>query len=385
MGLLAQSQHFAVLFVALETIAIGFYVLVSYDRNSAFSLEAGIKYLVIGGTNTAILLLGIALLYGIGGNAGLAGASADPLLFSNLGAFLSENSGHPIAQMGVLLVLASVAFKVGLVPFQIWIPDVYQGAPTPTTSLLSVSSKAAGFLVLFLLFDANGAFHAMVDFVFPILVVVTIVSMIYGNITALGYTNVKRLLGMSGVSHASFLMIGVLVWMQTGTVEWVSGSILFYLFAYMLASLSVFGVMSIVSVKEDSAQDLYDYTGLSEQRPMLAGMLAIGLGSLAGIPPLVGFMAKFSLFVAAFKSGLFWLLAAAVISVVISIFYYFKWMREAYFHDPVSDLQLDDTPREPVVFAKANKVDALILITLAVAIVVLGLYPMNLISTWSVF
>lgn len=385
MMLLVHSNHFVVLFVALETITIGLYVLVAYDRNSEFSLEAGLKYLIVGGTNTAILLLGIALLYGIAGNASLEGSSSDPLAFENLSLFLAENQGNIIAKMGVLAVLASVAFKVGLVPFQIWIPDVYQGAPTPTTGFLAVSSKAAGFAVLLLLFGENGAFQPMSQFVLPILLVVTIASMIYGNVTALGYTNLKRLLGMSGVSHAGFIMIGILVYMQLGQVNWIGGAILFYLLAYLLASFLVFGVMSVLSGVHDEDQDLYDYSKLSEDRPFLAAVLVIGVGSLAGIPPFIGFIAKFSLFVAAYQAQLFFLLAMAVVSVVISIYYYFKWIREVYYHNPVPEIGTEDDSSVSEKFKKASLVDCIILGALAISIILLGIYPMNLLSSWSLF
>lgn len=384
MMLLVHSNHFVILFVSLETIAVGLYVMVAYDRNSPLSLEAGIKYLVVGGTNTAILLLGIALLYGIGGNPMLVGSSADPLAFGNLQSFLAENAAHPVARMGALAVLASVAFKIGLVPFQIWIPDVYQGAPTPTTAFLSVSSKAAGVAVLLILFSPTGAFAPLAAFVSPILLLVTAVTLIYGNVVALGYTNLKRLLGMSGVAHAGFLMMGILVMLNTDSVSWVSGSILFYLFAYLLASLVVFGVMSILSIPEDADQDVYDYTQLGEQRPVLAALLTIGIGSLAGIPPLVGFMAKFSLFVAAFQSGLLVLLGIGAVSVAVSIYYYFKWIREIYVREQV--VQLDDEEKpEPKVFASASMTNLLFLGLVSIAILVFGLFPMDLLSNWSLF
>lgn len=385
MMLLMHSNHFAILFVSLETVAIGLYVMVAYDRNSQWSLEAGLKYLILGGTNTAVLLLGIALLYGAGGNPSLEGISSDPLAFNNLAVFLAENQGNMLAQMGVLAVLASVAFKVGLVPFQIWIADVYQGAPTPTTSFLAVASKTAGIGVLLLLFGEDGVFQPFASFAIPVLLVMTIASMVYGNVTALGYTNVKRLLGMSGVSHAGFIMIGVLVYMQPGQVNWINGAILFYLFAYMLASFLVFGVMSIVSSDSDEDQDLYDYSQLSEQRPFLAAMLAIGIASMAGIPPLAGFMAKLSLFIAAYQTGMFLLLAFAVISVVISIYYYFKWIREAYYQEPVANLELDDESTTPKEFKGASILDTGVLTVLAILIILLGVYPMDLLSSWSLF
>jgi NADH-quinone oxidoreductase subunit N len=381
--MLALSQHFVMVFVSLETIAIGLYVLVAYDRNSKPSLEAGIKYLVMGGTNTAILLLGIVLVYGIAGNPSLDGASKDPLLFSNLSEFVAINADNLVLKFAVLAILASVAFKIGLVPFQIWIPDVYQGAPTPTTALLSISSKTGGFVVLFLLFGREGVFEAMNAFVLPILLVATIISLLYGNLTALGYTNVKRLLGMSGVSHAGFLMIGFLVLMTGSTESWIVGAILFYLAVYLIASLVVFGVMTLVSGKEDHNQDVYDYTDLAKSQPFLAAMLTIGVGSMAGIPPLAGFVAKFALFVAAFKSGLYLLLAIAAASVVISIFYYFKWIREAYFKDPLAGIDGEEETKEAKPEIRMDLLSRVFMFVLAGTVIVLGVYPMGLLSAWS--
>jgi NADH-quinone oxidoreductase subunit N len=381
--LLSLSQHFVMVFVSLETIAIGLYVLVAYDRNSVPSLEAGIKYLVLGGTNTAILLLGIALVYGIAGNPALQGTSKDPLLFANLAEFVALNSDNALLKLGILAILASVAFKIGLVPFQIWIPDVYQGAPTPTTALLSISSKTGGFVVLFLLFGKAGVFSAMNGFVMPILLVATIVTLLYGNLTALGYTNVKRLLGMSGVSHAGFLMIGFLVLLNGNAPEWIVGAILLYLAAYLVASLCVFGAMSVVVAADDHEQDVYDYTDLAKTHPYTAGVLTIGVGSLAGIPPLMGFVAKFSLFVAAFQSGLYLLLAVASASVIISIFYYFKWIRELYFKDPLLGLENPGETESRKREVHINGFSKVFLLLLSAAVVVLGVYPMGLISAWS--
>ncbi len=385
MMLLTLSNHFVTFFVALETITIGFYVLVAYSRRSNFSLEAGIKYLIIGGTSTAILMLGLALLYGIGGNLQLEGASGDPLLFSNAATFLEANADNIITKFAVLAILASLAFKIGLVPFQIWIPDVYQGAPTPTTSLLAVSSKAAGVAALLLLFKENGAFSPMGEFVVPILSIVTIASLIYGNITAVGYTNLKRMLGMSGVSHAGFLMIAALIYIRGDGVFWISGAILFYLFIYLLGSFVTFGIMSVISGDEDEDQDMYDYTGLYQTRPFQAGVLAIGVGSLAGIPPLSGFIAKLGLFMAAFQSEMYLLLGTAVVSVVISIYYYFKWIREAFHQDTaLGDEELDNANSKKI-FAAPKWVDATLLAALGLSIIWLGFFPSNLISSWSLF
>ncbi|MDB6127384.1 MAG: proton-translocating NADH-quinone oxidoreductase, chain [Verrucomicrobia bacterium] len=325
MMLLAQSNHFVMLFVALETLTIGLYILVSYFRSSPLSLEAGLKYLIMGALSSSILLFGIVLLYGVAGNPMLPSHSANAMGFDELSAFLAANPHNFLASVGIVLVLSGVAFKIGAFPFQIWVPDVYQGAPTPITAFLAVASKAAGFVILLIL---ARTFSAYAWLTLPILTLMAGATMLFGNLAALTQHNVKRLIGLSGVSHAGFLLLGVVAAASTPLGY---GAIYFYLFAYLLASFAVFGVMAHVAGPDDADQDLSHYAGLAKERPFLALVLAIGLGSLAGIPPLAGFMGKLFIFIAAFKAGSYGLLAIAVVSVVISIYYYFGWIRAAFF------------------------------------------------------
>ena len=325
MMLLAQAANFVLLFVALETITVGFYILVSYTRTNPLSLEAGLKYLVTGALSSALLLFGIVLLYGVAGNPAAIGFSAEPMSYAGVHQFLAANPGNFLASLGIVLVLAGVAFKVGAVPFQIWIPDVYQGAPTPVTAFLAVASKAAGFAVLLGLIQVFSPYAALVTTVLSLMAGATI---LFGNLAALTQHNVKRLLGLSGVSHAGYLLLGVIA---AQTVPQAVGAIYFYLFAYLLASFAVFGVMTHVAGSDDADQDLEHYTDLAKKRPYLAGILAIGLGSLAGIPPLAGFLGKLMVFLAAYKAGLFCLLGIAILGVVVSIYYYFGWIKAAFF------------------------------------------------------
>jgi NADH-quinone oxidoreductase subunit N len=324
--LLAQSNHFVMLFVALETVTIGFYILVSYFRTSAASLEAGLKYLVMGALSSGLLLFGIVLLYGVAGNPALRGHSAESMNFGALAAFLAVNPHNFLASLGIVLVLAGVAFKIGAFPFQIWIPDVYQGAPTPVTAFLAVGSKTAGFAVLLTL--ANHVFASYAWLVTPVLTLMAAATIIFGNLAALTQHNVKRLIGLSGVSHAGFLLLGVVA---ARTVPMATGAVYFYLFAYLLASFAVFGVMTHLAGADDSDQELDHYAGLAKENPFLAAVLAVGLGSLAGIPPLAGFMGKLFVFIAAFQAGMRWLLAIAAVGVVVSIYYYFGWIKAAFF------------------------------------------------------
>jgi NADH-quinone oxidoreductase subunit N len=334
--LLVQSNHFVMFFVALETVAVGFYVLVSYSRTSAASLEAGLKYLILSALSSAILLFGLILLYGVAGDRGLPGATADAMNFGALRGFLAANPDNFLANAGAVLVLSGVAFKIGAVPFQIWIPDVYQGAPTPVTAFLAVGSKAAGFAVLLTL--SLYAFSPLQAVVVPVLSVMAVATILFGNLAALTQQNVKRLMGLSGVSHAGYLLVGVVAACLEPHAVGVAyrelpavGAVYFYLLAYLLASFAVFSVMAQVSGGDDADQSLEHYTNLARERPFLGAVLAIGLGSLAGIPPLAGFMGKLLIFISALRAGLYGLLAVAVIGVVISIYYYLGWIRSAFF------------------------------------------------------
>ena len=368
--LLAQSNHFVMLFVALETVTIGFYVLVSYNRDRSNSLEAGLKYLIMGGFSTAILLMGIVLLFGIASNPSLDGMSHNAMKFSDLQIFLQQNSENLIAKTGVLLVLAGIAFKIGSVPFQIWIPDVYQGAPTPITAALAVSSKAGGFAVLIAL--VSGPFKPMADLVVPVLSLMAVVTILFGNIAALTQRNVKRLIGLSGVSHAGYLLMGVIAMYSVPAAQ---NAVVFYLITYLLASFAVFGVMSHVSVKgKDDIQELSDYQDMLKESPFLSGVLVLGLGSLAGIPPLAGFIGKLLIFYAAFQAGLYGLLGVAIVGVVISIYYYFGWIKEATFRFWKLPVLEGEEPEPVKEWPEINGLARVTLGVLALLTLVLGLY-----------
>ena len=371
MMLLAQSNHFLMLFVALETLTIGLYLLVGYHRTRVASLEAGLKYLLMGALSSGLLLFGIVLLYGVAGNPNLPAHTPQPLHYAELGRFLQANPHHFVASLGIVLVLAGLAFKIGAFPFQIWVPDVYQGAPTPVTAFLAVASKGAGFAVLLGLCGQNSVFSAYDWLVTPVLTAMAAASLLFGNLAALTQHNVKRLLGLSGVSHAGFLLLGVVAARNTPLAV---GAIYLYLFAYLLASFAVFGVMAHVAGGDDAEQELDHYTGLAKDNPFLATVLAVGLGSLAGIPPLAGFMGKLFIFISAFQSGARALLAIAAAGVVISIYYYFGWIKAAFFEtwSPPAEAGQgpDRPPRTPVGFIAGITLGALALVSL-----VLGFYP----------
>ncbi len=366
MMLLAQANNFVLFFVTLETLTIGLYILVSYFRTNPATLEAGLKYLIMGALSSSLLLFGIVLLYGVAGNPALPGHTSEAMNFPALADFLRANPHNYMASIGIILVLSGVAFKIGGFPFQIWIPDVYQGAPTPVTAFLAVASKGAGFAILLLL--TGNAFAPYSWLVTPVLTLMAGATILFGNIAALPQHNVKRLIGLSGVSHAGFLLLGVVA---APLAPLGYGAVFFYLFAYLIASFAVFGVMAHVAGTDDTDQDLDHYAGLARQNPFLATVLAVGLGSLAGIPPLAGFMGKLFVFIAAFEAHLYGLLFVAITGVVISIYYYFGWIRAAFFDVPA--IPSDEATARPI-GTSLGAVARVTLACLALGSIFLGFY-----------
>ena len=362
MMLLVQSSNFVMLFVALEVVTIAFYVLVAYCRTSSLSLEAGLKYLILGALSSSILLFGIVLLYGVAGNPELSFSSADSLNFEALKTFIAIHQDNVLVRIGAILVFAGICFKIGAVPFQIWVPDVYQGAPTPVTAYLAIASKAAGFIVLLQLL--TGPFIGLASFMIPVLSFIAAATILFGNFAAVRQRNVKRLMGLSGIAHAGYLLVGVVAALSIPEAKY---AVIFYLATYLLASFAVFAVMSHMAGPDDANQELEDYENLARKRPFLSGVLAVGLGSLAGIPPLGGFIGKLFIFIAAYKAGLYGLLAISVLGVVISIYYYFGWVRVVYFSDS------KDSAQETA--ESLCSCDRVVLGALVVATVLVGIFP----------
>lgn len=365
--ILAQANHFALLFVALETVTVGFYILVSYVRTNPLSLEAGLKYLIMGALSSALLLFGIVMIYGAAGNPALPAHAVDPFNFHHIYGFLEANKTNFLANLGVAFVLAGVAFKIGAFPFQIWVPDVYQGAPTPVTAFLAVGSKAAGFGMLASMLPLLSAVsHVAI----PLLTGIAVVTILFGNYAALTQHNVKRLIGLSGVSHAGYLLVGIIASAKSGLGL---APVYFYLATYLLASFVVFGVMTHVAGVDDADQELDHYGDLAKRSPFLAGLLVVGLGSLAGIPPLAGFIGKLLVFISAFEAGLYSVLAVAIIGVVVSIYYYFGWVKAAFFPVWRAPLAEGETDQRPAL-TPVNYAIGTLLTVLAASSVLLGFY-----------
>ena len=329
MMLAAAANDFVLVFVALELISISFYVLVSFQRSRLHSLEAGVKYLILSALAAAFLVFGIALIFG----------TANQTNFVRLSAEVIAPGRIKVYWLGILLVLFGLSFKIAAFPLQVWAPDVYQGAPTPVTAFLAIASKAAGFvLVLRVLFLAVPELSIHWD---KMLMVVAGITILYGNLCAIPQRNLKRLLGYSSIANAGYLLLGVAAVNASG-----AAAILYYLAGYLFTLAAAFLVICVVIPDND---DIATLAGLSRRSPLLAGALTLAMVSLAGIPPLAGFLGKFLLLRAlvergAVNSGCYWLAGVAVIGVVISLYYYFAVIRVMYWAKDPPDLSLIVVP-----------------------------------------
>jgi NADH-quinone oxidoreductase subunit N len=325
----ASANNFAMLFVSIELITVTFYVLTSFQRGRLVSLEAGVKYLILGALSSAFMVYGIALVWGMG----------KTMQFDQLALNLQQ---HPellqnkIFLLGMVLVLVGLGFKIAAFPFQIWAPDVYQGAPTPTTAFLAVGSKAAGFVLLLrVLFTAIPSVTA--HWANP-LIIISGITILYGNLCAVPQQNLKRLLGYSSIAHAGYLLLGVAALSASG-----QAAILYYLSGYLFTVLGAFTVIVLVMRHLDS-EDISALAGLNQRSPLLATTMTLAMVSLAGIPPLAGFFGKFLLLKAVIEQGAtnpgyYCLAFTALAGVVISLYYYFGVIRAIYWSkDAPADL-----------------------------------------------
>ena len=312
--LMASANDLVSIFVTLEFTTFGFYILVAYLREDPKSNEAGLKFFILGAFTAGILAFGISLIYGATGT----------LILPDIAQAMGEPSVALIA--GFLLLFAALGFKIGAVPLHTWIPDIYHGAPTPVTAFLSVAPKGAALAILLRVFFVTlAAFTA--EWIW-LLVLVAIVSMTYGNIVAIAQRNMKRLLAYSGIAQIGNVVIGLAAASKLG-----GESIMFYLWAYLFANLGAFAVVIAVAHVINS-EEIEDYSGLNRRSPFLAFAMLLFLLSLAGVPPLAGFIAKLYIFVAAMQAGLIALVIVGLINVVISMYYYLIVVKKMYINEP---------------------------------------------------
>lgn len=353
---MASAKDLAGAFVALELVTITFYILVAYLRRNVGSLEAGVKYLILGALSTGFLVYGIAWIYGATGTTSLAGIG------EKIGSLQSPSS----LLFGVGLILVALGFKIGAVPMQVWIPDVYQGAPTPTTAFLSVGSKAAGFILLIRFLDPLlQAGSPVAGSVLLMLAIMAVATLLFGNLAAISQTNFKRLLAYSSIAHAGFLVLALAAWTPESEAALGSiGTVSFYLATYLIMTLGAFFVLAQVRVQSDS--DMIDaFNGLGQRNPGLAVAMTLIMAALAGVPLTAGFLGKFFVFALAVNAGLWWGVGIAFIAAAAGFYYYFKLIRAMWWNAPVGDAK-------PVVLPRISRICVTIL---TVATVLFGVWP----------
>jgi NADH-quinone oxidoreductase subunit N len=372
MCLLAGANHLLMIYVAIETISLVSYILAGFDDRTNRSSEAGLKYVLFGGVASGTMLFGLSLIYGLFGTLTLPDLY---LVLSRSGTL--QNIEQWVALIGFVFVLVGFGFKIAAVPFHMWCPDVYEGAPTPFTALLSVGPKAAGFAVLLrfssLFWQTDSA--QTIGSAVPWVVIVAIVSaltMTLGNFAAIHQNNLKRLLAYSSIAHAGYILMGVAVGKSDGT----TASVL-YLVVYLLMNVGAFAVVSAVD-RAAGSEDIKVYYGLGRKAPLLAVVMAVFLFSLTGLPPTAGFIGKLYLFAALIKNGGFWFIMLAVVGIfnsVVSLYFYARVLRAMYFEKP-GDLPTERSQTNPA---------AVLAVVLAVPVLILGIFwqPLAILASWS--
>lgn len=350
---LVSAIDFVMLFASLELMSVVLYILVSYLRKNSLSLEAGTKYLILSALSAAFLIYGITWIFGTTGTTSIAQLSH----FLN---GLSMTSLRPLL-FGVALCLVAFSFKIGAFPFQFWLPDVYQGAPTPVTAYLSTASKAAGFVVLLRLLEQLMSVSLLAKKMVAIMTLLAMATLIFGNLAALAQTNMKRLLAYSSIAHTGYLLMGV----ASLTSSWAGPAIGLYLVAYLVMSSLAFIVLQLVS-EASGGDDIYRFQGLYQRSPFLAVSMTIAMLSMAGLPFSAGFFGKFFIFFVAFKQAHYGLLAIGSLSVVAGFYYYFKVIRAMYWQQPA----------EEATRIAVNETTKWLIALLIATIFILGFYPM---------
>ncbi len=348
-SVLAAAAHFASFFLGIELLSVSLYALAAYLRHSDRGVEAGIKYLILAAVSSAFILFGMALVY----------AESGSMAFSDIAAFAAGPGAHGLMFLaGIVMILVGLGFKLAVVPFHMWTPDVYEGAPAPVTAFIATASKGAVFaLVLryFTLIDIHS--HAPL---FAIFTIIAIASMFAGNLLALFQTNVKRILAYSSISHLGYLLVTVLA---SGPLASVAAA--FYLTAYFITTLGAFGVVTVISEQDRDADRMDDYQGLAWRRPWLAGVFTFMLFSLAGIPLTAGFVGKFYIVAAGAGSALWLVVVMMIVNSMIGLFYYLRIIVAIFSHPE----------KEDTAVAGLSPSGSLVLAALVILLIWLGVYP----------
>ncbi len=350
MMVLVSAGDLISLYVGLELMTITFIILTAYRKKDAKASEAGIKYVILGAMSSAVLLYGLSLIYGATGTT----------VFTEIAAAL-ENGVQPLMVLGTIFVLAGFAFKISAVPFHMWSPDIYEGAPTPVTAFLAVASKAAGFAALIrILIIALPALAS--DIWLVIIIVLASLTVLFGNFVAIPQTNIKRLLAYSSIAQAGYLMFGLVAFSALGIA-----AILFHSLLYVFANMGAF-IVAIAFYNSTGSDEIKDYTGLAQRSPLMAAVMLLSMLSLAGIPPLAGFVSKFYLFTSIIDKGYFWLAFVGIGMSMVSVYYYLIVVKVMYLGEPPEDA-------EPIKLPVS--IQAVLFVTMIV-IVLFGIYPQPL-------
>lgn len=349
---MVSAADFIMIFCALELVTISLYVQVTYTRRSLGSLEAGTKYLILGALSTGFLVYGITWVFGVTGQTGLQSIAKTLAL-------VSEASQMALL-FGIALILVALGFKIAAAPFQFWVPDVYQGAPTPITAYLSVASKAAGFVVLMRVLEPFLTVSTFEKKLIPAFVVLSALTLIYGNFAAMPQTNLKRLLGYSSIAHAGYLLIGI----ASVGAPLAGRAIVFYLFGYLLMTFLAFLILIPVA-KASGGDDISHFNGLGHRSPGLAFAMLLSMLSLAGLPFTVGFLGKFFIFETALQQQHYSLVIIGVITVACGFYYYLKVVRAMYWQTAPDDAG-------PIAVSPFT---SFAIVCLAILVIFLGVYP----------
>ena len=355
-AVLVASTHFVSFLLGLEILSISLYAMVAYFKGRGRALEAGIKYLILASASAAFLLFGMALIY----------ADAGTMVFSRIWQLSLDASSLPLLLTGIALTVTGIGFKLGVVPFHLWTPDVYQGAPAPVTAFVATTSKTA-MVALLLRYLPSGVLQYRA--VFLVLSIIAIASMFVGNLLALQQTNIKRVLAYSSIAHFGYILVAFLAGTTMAT-----GAVSFYLVAYTVTTLAAFGIVTVLSRSEGDAEDLESYRGLFWRRPVIATIFSAVLLSLAGIPATTGFLGKFYILAAGAAASAWLLIIVLVVTSVAGLFYYLRILVTLYSAEPEQNVSIPSLARS----------SAFVLGVLAILLIWLGVYPaplLNLIQT----
>ncbi len=356
MMIMISAHSFLMIYLGLELLSLSLYAMIAFNRNSISASESAMKYFVLGAMASGLLLYGISIFYGLTGTLDLNQVSA------TVG---SQASNNPVALgFALTFIVVGLAFKLGAVPFHMWLPDVYQGSPTSVTLFIATAPKIAGFaMAIRLLVDGLG--DLQLDWS-QMLTVLAVASMAIGNIIAIAQTNFKRMLAYSTIAHVGFILLGIL----SGTANGFA-SAMFYTITYAITSSAAFGVLIVLNRKGFEAENISDLSGLNDANPWYAALLAIAMFSMAGLPPTVGFYAKLSVLQSVIQVDMVWLAVVAVLFSVIGLFYYLRVIKVMYFDQPLEDQTISIKPALDVkILLSAN----------SLSLILLGLFPASLMA-----